>query len=294
MNIDIDPENFDTMIHHEMTVDDPTIDAATPEMEPVEEVPEESEVDDEYIPEVITLSSSNFGAFREALSILSRGASSTSVINIENGKLVMPSGSGYLYCDLTSILAETNFKIIDAQKVIQSMTWLKGGHEIKIINDTVEKKYIMSKMIDDRVDATIVVNQVQDGEIAPVVVPEVGEKILSVALDKDQIATFQDASKKTESDNFIISIDLETNTLLSISTKFKEYTKIFEKTKDGANVQDFKIYNPFPIQKVDEVVLSIHIKDDQYWATTSNASGLIEVTYTERIQVIGEFDSWSL
>lgn len=63
---------------------------------------------------------------------------------------------------------------------------------------------------------------------------------------------------------------------------------------EGTETKIFKIFNPFAFTKPDEFYIEFYQNSDDIWVKTISAIGMVNLEYSEKIEEVGEFDTFSL
>jgi hypothetical protein len=255
-------------------------------------------------PEVIgTISSAAYGGFVKILSLLTANSGKTDIISIEEGKLSTIAGGGFLYCDLSILFGENNFDIIDPQYSIKLLKLISGGDQVTFIDDDANSKYLISNLVDGNPQINIKLPKPDPSMNPKITKPNLGELQEVVQnIDPDLVNTITSAEKNLESQYFILEIvenpDNGKKEIVSISTDqetFKFNFKDSWKANDGAEPQKYKLFNPFPIPKPDEIEFELYQSESgELWVKTVSEVGMAKIDYSEKLTPVGLFDSLSL
>ena len=242
------------------------------------------------------ISSALYGGFTKILSLISTNMGKTDIISIEKGKLSTISGGGFLYCDLSIMFGENNFDIIDPQYSINLMKLITGGDEVTFIDDEEKSRYLISNIVDGKPQINITLQKPDPSMNPKITKPELGE--LQETLDNinpDLVNTISTAEKKLDSQYFILEVSTGDNSeVISISTD-NETFKFNFKNIDNAETEQFKLFNPFPIAKPDEITFELYKNDKgDYWVKTISSVGLASIEYMEKLSKMTVFDTFSL
>jgi len=253
-------------------------------------------------PQVIgTISSAAYGGFVKILSLLTSNSGKTDIISIESGKLSTISGGGFLYCDLSILFGENNFDIIDPQYSIKLMKLISGGDQVTFIDDDANSRYLISNLVDGNPQINIKLPKPDPSMNPKITKPNLGELQETVLnIDPDLVNTITAAEKNLESQYFILEI-IEVdgkNQIVSISTDqetFKFNFKDSWKADDGETPSKYKLFNPFPIPKPDEIDFELYKSESgELWVKTVSEVGMAKIDYSEKLTPVGLFDSLSL
>ena len=249
-----------------------------------------------------TISSSSYGGFTKILSLLTSNMGKTDIISIEQGKLSIVSGGGYLYCDLSILFGENDMDIIDPQYSIKLMKLISGGDEVVFIDDVPNDKYLISNKVDGKPLITITLPKPDPSMNPRISKPElgdVGEELDNI--NPDLVNTITTAEKNLESQYFILEVNENPNTgkpeVISIATDqetFKYNFKDSWEADDGQELQKYKLFNPFPIAKPDSIKFELYKVNDEYWVKTSSEVGLAHIEYMEKLTPMGIFDTFNI
>jgi hypothetical protein len=225
------------------------------------------------------------------------------IISIEKGKLSTIFGGGFLYCDLSILFGENNFDIIDPQYSIKLMKLISGGDEVVFVNDEANSRYLISNLVDGHPQINIKL-PIPDPSMNPKISkPSIGE--LQEVLDEmnpDLAVTITTAEKNLDSQYFILTVNENPETgkyeIISVSTDketFKFNFKDSWSSNDGQETKQFKLFNPFPIPKPDEIEFKLFkTEGEDMWIQTVSEVGLAKIEYMEKLSPMGLFDTYDL
>ena len=270
-----------------------------PENSPAEENKRGTSSDE---PQVIgTISSAAYGGFVKILSLLTTNSGKTDIISIEEGKLSTIAGGGFLYCDLSILFGENNFDIIDPQYSIKLLKLISGGDQVTFIDDDANSKYLISNLVDGNPQINIKLPKPDPSMNPKITKPSLGELQETVHnIDPDLVNTITAAEKNLESQYFILEI-IEVDgkhEIISISTDQETFKFNFRdswKADEGQEPTKYKLFNPFPIPKPDEIEFELYKSEsDELWVKTISEVGMAKIDYMEKLAPMGLFDSMSL
>jgi hypothetical protein len=255
-------------------------------------------------PEIIgTISSAAYGGFVKILSLLTSNSGKTDIISIEEGKLSTIAGGGFLYCDLSILFGENNFDIIDPQYSIKLLKLISGGDQVTFIDDDANSRYLISNLVDGNPQINIKLPKPDPSMNPKITKPNLGELQEKVHnIDPDLVNTITSAEKNLESQYFILEImenpENGKKEIVSISTDqetFKFNFKDSWEANDGAEPSKYKLFNPFPIPKPDEIEFELYQSESgELWVKTVSEVGMAKIDYSEKLTPVGLFDSLSL
>ncbi len=295
------------MANLQFDVSPETLDGFTenPEMQSIPEIniPEETTVEKAVEitgdPQVIgTIKSSAYGGFTKIISLLTGNMGKADIISINAGKLSTISSGGFLYCDLSGLFGENDFDIIDPQYSIKLMKLITGGDEVTFINDIPNSQYLISNLVDGEPQINITLPK-PDPSIQPrITEPQLGEEQETlIGIDPDLVNTITTAEKNLDSQYFILNVFEEEGKqkIASISTDHKTFKFNFCNPSDDVKLVEYKLFNPFPIPKPDEITLKLYKSEsDELWVKTTSEVGMAKVDYMEKLNIMGLFDSFTL
>jgi len=250
-----------------------------------------------------TIKSASYGGLTKILSLLTDNMGKTDIISIEKGKLSTISGGGYLYCDLSVLFGENNFDIIDPKYSIKLMKLISGGDEVTFIDDESNSKYYISNMVDNKAQITITLVKPDPSMSPKITEPNLGALQEVVQnIDPDLVNTITSAEKGLDSQFFILEViedpDTKKQTVISISTDYETFKFNFKDswdTNEGQETVKYKLFNPFPIPKPDEIEFQLHKNEaGDLWVKTTSEVGMANIDYMERLTPMGIFDSFQL
>jgi len=239
-----------------------------------------------------------FGGFTKILSFLAQGTSSQDIIYIKEGKLNLVKNAGYIYCDLSIMFDDNNLEIIDPTKSIKLLSLIKGGDEVLFLKDDSNSRYLISNLADDKVQTTISLAQPDRSVNIDVSAPEIGELKFRRGLEIDFVDSVQSATKALESQYLKLELIIEDDSydIVSISTSDTVFKQELIQTDKETKI--FKVFNPFPISKPEELYFAVHKRDnggnDELWIKTISKSGMVDIEYLEKIEEENDFDTFSL
>ena len=253
-------------------------------------------------PEIIgTINSAAYGGFVKILSLLTSNAGKTDIISIEKGKLSLVSGGGFLYCDLSMLFGENNFDIIDPQYSIKLLKLISGGEQVTFIDDNANSTYLISNLVDGNPQINIKLPKPDPSLNPKITSPNLGELQEEVHnIDPDLVNTITSAEKNLESQYFILEIaedpEDQKEKIISISTDqetFKFNFKDSWKADDGQEPTKYKLFNPFPVPKPDEIQFELYKSEaGELWVKTVSEVGMAKIDYMEKLTPMGMFDTF--
>ncbi len=251
-----------------------------------------------------TINSAAYGGFTKILSLLTTNMGKTDIISIEDGKLSTLSSGGFLYCDLSVLFGENNFDIIDPQYSIKLLKLISGGDEVTFIDDDAESRYLVSNLVDGVPQINITLPKPDPTMNPKITKPDLGERQEIVSnIDPDLVGTISAAEKNLDSQYFILNIidDPDTNkqSIQTISTDKDTFKFNFRDSPQGDTVGNepvkYKLFNPFPIPKPDEIEFSLYKSESgELWVKTTSEVGMAQIDYIEKLTPMGIFDAFSL
>lgn len=300
-------EDFDLEVQEDVSLDDftenPQI-ADTPVVQAVRSAPETAvaKIGDPVV--IGTINSAAYGGFTKILSLLTGNMGKTDIISIEDGKLSTISGGGFLYCDLSVLFGENNFDIIDPQYSIKLLKLISGGDQVTFVDDDSNSRYLISNLVDGHPQINITLPKPDPSMNPKITKPNLGELQEVVDnIDPDLVNTITTAEKNLDSQYFILNIfDGQDGKkgIMNIATDKDTFKFNF---KDSFPADDspetattkYKLFNPFPIPKPDEIQFSLHESDSgELWVKTTSEVGMAKIDYMEKLTPMGIFDSFSL
>jgi len=258
-------------------------------------------------PEVIcTINSAAYGGFTKILSLLTSNMGKTDIFSIEEGKLSTISGGGYMYCDLSGLFGKNNFDIIDPQYNIKLLKLISGGDQVTFIDDEANRKYYVSNLVDGVPQINVQLHKPDQSMDPKMTKPDLGEiqEILD-NINPDVVNTITTAEKNLDSQYFILEIIEEEakKSIASISTDHGAFKFSFKESANedeapgvpGTSSTKYKLFNPFPIPKPDEIDFSLFKSaSGELWVRTTSEVGMARIEYMERLTPMGIFDSFEI
>jgi len=253
-------------------------------------------------PKIITeITSAAYGGFTKIISLLTSNLGKTDVISIRNGHLSAIKGTGHLYCDLSPLFGDNHLDIIDPQYNIKLMRLISGGDSVVFIDDPANDQYHISNIIDDSPQINITLKKPGEGEVSKAKIsrPSLGKCVETLDnLDPELVSIISNAEKATDAQSLKIELLEEDGEyhMVSIATDNDVFKYDFKDISDkSVETTTYKIYDPFPIPKPDEIKFEVFKADDgEIWIKTSSEIGMATIDYSERARVCGEFDTFKL
>jgi hypothetical protein len=238
-------------------------------------------------PIIADISSEIYGAFIKILSFLSQGMGSQDLFFIKEGKLNTKKSVGLIYSDMSKLFQDNSIEIIDPANAVKLMSLLKGGEKVLFVKDN--DQYILTTMDSNEPvrSITMPVPDIPANEI--INRPDIGKEILSIEIPVDRIEDAINASKITDSNYFICTMDDDFN-VLSIETQDKSYKDIF---KEGQG-KSYKVFELMLVSKPDTFELKVYKNGDDIWLKMISDIGLVEIEYLEKIEELSDFDAFTL
>jgi len=249
--------------------------------------PENSEV---Y--QIGKIQSALYGGLIKILSFLSTGTTSQDIIHIREGNLNLVKNAGYIYADLSIFFDAHDLDIIDPTKNTKLLGLIKGGDEVLFVKDNANSRYLITSLINNVPSTSITLPQAETQSGLQISAPELGELKLRRELEIDLVETIQNASKAVESNYLKFELDSKFN-IISISTSDDIFKQDFGVTPDG-ETKIYKIFNPFAFTKPDEFYIEFYQNGNDVWVKTISAIGMVNLEYSEKIEEVGEFDTFAL
>jgi len=297
LNINVTDDTLDGF------TDNPVFEEPIP-MAPEPTADENRAEDDDQDSKVIgTISSAAYGGLTKILSLLTGNMGKSDVMEIEKGKLSTISGGGFLYCDLSVLFEENNFAIIDPQYSLKLMKLISGGDEVVFIDDSANSRYLISSLVDSKPQINITLPKPDPSMTPNITKPSLGEEQEKLdGIDPDLVNTITTAEKNLDSQYFILEVNENPQTqkteIISISTDketFKYNFKDSWQADDGQETVKYKLFNPFPIPKPDEIDFQLFKnQNDDLWVQTTSEVGMAKIEYMEKLAPIGIFDTMVL
>jgi len=283
-------------------VDNPDI--AVPEQPMVVETEDkiQSEPNNEKPTVIGTIKSSSYGGFTKIISLLTGNMGKSDIISIEEGKLSTISGGGFLYCDLSILFGKNNFDIIDPQYSIKLMKLISGGDEVTFVNDAANSRYLISNLVDGHPQINITLPKPDPSMSPKITKPNLGDLQEDLeSINPDLVNTITNAEKNVDSQYFILEINKNPITnkaeIISISTDKETFKFNFRdswEANDGQETEKYKLFNPFPIPKPDEIEFQLYKSEaGEYWVKTISEVGLAQIEYMEKLTPMGLLDTFS-
>jgi len=245
-----------------------------------------------------TISSAAYGGLTKILSLLTLDKGKMDIFSINQGKLNSISGGGHLYCDLSELF-KGDFGIIDPQYNIKLMRLISGGDEVTFTDHPQEDKYYISNIVDGQAQVNIKLAKPDHNTSPKISAPELGEKQEELSgVDPELVATITTSEKTLDSQFFILEIfkdDSESNfKIASISTDYGVFKYSFKEVPAGIEPIKYKVFNPFPIPKPDEIKMELYdTPNEDLWIKTTSEVGMASVEYTEKLVPVGTFDTFT-
>ena len=243
-----------------------------------------------------TITSAAYGGFTKILSLLTGNMGKTDIISIEEGKLSTISGGGYLYCDLSVLFGENNFDIIDPQYSIKLLKLISGGDQVTFVDDDANSKYLISSLVEGVPQINITLPKPDPSMNPRITKPNLGEKQEAIInIDPDLVNTITTAEKNLDSQYFILEINevAGKDVITSIATDYETFKFNFKEANEDST--KYKLFNPFPIPKPDDIEFELYKTDTgDLWVKTTSEVGMAKIEYNEKLAKVGLFDSFSL
>jgi hypothetical protein len=239
------------------------------------------------------IQSALYGGLIKILSFLSTGTTSQDIIHIREGNLNLVKNAGYIYADLSIFFDNHDLDIIDPAKNTKLLGLIKGGDEVMFIKDNVNSRYLITSLVNNNPSTSITLPQAENQNNMQITAPELGELRLRRELEIDLVETIQNASKAVESDYLKFELDNFFN-IVSISTSDDIFKQEFVTIPEGTETKVLKIFNPFAFTKPDEFYIEFYQNGEDIWVKTISAIGMVNLEYSEKIEEVGEFDTFSL
>jgi hypothetical protein len=119
-------------------------------------------------------------------------------------------------------------------------------------------------------------------------------------IDPDLVNTITSAEKNLDSQYFILTIaESKGNKVITSIATDKETFKFQFKdswTSDDTSSEpaQYKLFNPFPIPKPDEIELELHQSESgELWIKTISEVGMAQIEYMEKLTPMGLLDTFS-
>jgi len=238
------------------------------------------------------IQSALYGGLIKILTFLSTGTTSQDIIHIREGNLNLVKNAGYIYADLSIFFDAHDLDIIDPIKNTKLLSLIKGGDEVLFVKDNANSRYLITSLINNVPSTSITLPQAESQSGLQISAPELGELKLRRELEIDLVETIQNASKAVESNYLKFELDSKFN-IISISTSDDIFKQDFGVVPDG-ETKVYKIFNPFAFNKPDEFYIEFYQNGDDVWVKTISAIGMVNLEYSEKIEEVGEFDTFAL
>ena len=252
--------------------------------------------------ELSSFKSAFYGGFRTILEFLSQGAKSEDFLNVKKGVIQLEKFGGFIYCDLNKLFGENDFCIINPAKTSKLMKLIKGGDYVKIFEDEIEKKYLISKIVADKADTKLKIDRADENDI-PLdkrgidIYPNFHEKIFETEIELEKVSNVVEAVNTTMV-NMIFKINKTTNELISIEAQDVYEIILGEETTDD-NVIKLSCRNPFPISRANHIILRIYRNKNengsdleyQYYVETANDLTITTLLFVESLNEIKDLSA---
>jgi len=238
------------------------------------------------------IQSALYGGLIKILSFLSAGTTSQDIIHIREGNLNLVKNAGYIYADLSIFFDAHDLDIIDPVKNTKLLGLIKGGDDVLFVKDNTNSRYLITSLVNNVPSTSITLPQAETQSGLQISAPELGELKLRRELEIDLVETIQNASKAVESNYLKFELDSKFN-IMSISTSDDIFKQEFGVVADG-ETKVYKIFNPFAFTKPDEFYIEFYQNGDDVWVKTISAIGMVNLEYSEKIEEVGEFDTFAL
>ena len=235
--------------------------------------------------------SSLYGGLIKILSFLSAGTTSQDIIRIKEGRLNLIKNAGYIYADLNIFFDNHDLDIIDPTKNTKLLGLIKGGDEVMFVKDDNNSRYLITSLIDGIPSTSITLPQAENQSALNISAPDLGELKIRTELSIDLVETIQNASKAVESNYLKFELDDDLK-IISISTSDDIFKQDFTVTDKETTI--YKIFNPFAFTKPDEFFAEFYKNGDDIWIKTISTIGMVQLEYSEKIEIVSEFDSFAL
>ena len=252
--------------------------------------------------ELSSFKSAFYGGFRTILEFLSQGAKSEDFLNVKRGVIQLEKFGGFIYCDLNKLFGENDFCIINPAKTSKLMKLIKGGDYVKIFEDEIEKKYLISKIVADRADTKLKIDRADENDI-PLdkrgidIYPNFHEKIFETEIELEKVSNVVEAVNTTMV-NMIFKINKTTNELISVEAQDVYEIILGEETTDD-NIIKLSCRNPFPISRANHIILRIYRNKNengsdleyQYYVETANDLTITTLLFVESLNEIKDLSA---
>jgi hypothetical protein len=281
--------------------DNPQVEIPVQTPEPIPPEIEEEPRENTGTKVIGTIKSSSYGGFTKIISLLTGNMGKSDIISIEEGKLSTISGGGFLYCDLGILFGANNFDIIDPQYSIKLMKLITGGDEVTFIDDDSNSRYLISNLVEGHPQITITLPKPDPSMNPKITKPNLGELQEQLEnIDPDLVNTITSAEKNLDSQYFILTIaESKGNKVITSIATDKETFKFQFKDSwasddTSSEPAQYKLFNPFPIPKPDEIELELHQSESgELWIKTISEVGMAQIEYMEKLTPMGLLDTFS-
>jgi hypothetical protein len=180
---------------------------------------------------------------------------------------------------------------------------ITGGEQVTFIDDDLNSRYLISNLVDGHPQINIKLPKPDPSMNPKITKPDLGELQEEVKnIDPDLVNTITSAEKNLESQYFILEIienpENNKSEIISISTDQETFKFNFRdswEANDGQETQKYKLFNPFPIPKPDEIEFQLYKSGSgELWVKTESEVGMAKIEYNEKLTPMGLFDSLSL
>jgi hypothetical protein len=196
------------------------------------------------------------------------------------------------------LFGENDFNIIDPQYSIKLMKLISGGDEVTFVDDDANARYLVSSIVEGHPQITITLPKPDPTMNPTITEPNLGELQEELQnIDPDLVNTITSAEKNLDSQYFILTIaDIDgKKKITSIATDKETFKFQFSEEAGENEPAQYKLFNPFPIPKPDEISFQLYLSDaDELWVKTTSEVGMANVEYMEKLNPMGLFDSFQL
>lgn len=289
-NLDLDINNLPEGVSTE-TASGPSLNDFKNETTNQQQVAQQNVPADSSTHQIGKIQSALYGGLIKILSFLSTGTTSQDIIHIREGNLNLVKNAGYIYADLSIFFENHDLDIIDPAKNTKLLGLIKGGDEVMFIKDDANSRYLITSLVNNIPSTSITLPQAENQNNLQITAPELGTLKIRRELEIDMVETIQNASKAVESNYLKFELDNNFN-IVSISTSDDIFKQDFAPAQTGT--KDYKIFNPFAFTKPDEFYIEFYQNGDDVWVKTISAIGMVNLEYSEKIEEVGEFDTFAL
>lgn len=222
-----------------------------------------------------------YGGFIKIIEFLSNNTSRDDMVVIQNGSLVASSStSGTIEANMETLFGKNNFRIADPQNNLKRLKLCRGGDLITIVklNDLNKYKIISSDngviLIELLIPIPVIENQ---SKITPATL---GKKLSTINIPLEVVATLIQAKKTYDAPFFTFILDDKTFEVVAIETT-EEFRYNFKDTNEP--VTHWKVFDPFPVLKSDQIVISIYEGKETLILESISVSPLTDIIYKEPI-----------